>query len=246
MPFTTDIASPSDQRDSPPRTHFPDPHLSSEPAAGWADSSWNAAETRASNGVSSTRDTRISDDLMRPSDRSQTGAHTIDVFSGSARGPLKKPAWTNEELEGKYTPAASPKKSSLKSGSPDSDKRVHFSPTTLDAPPSPTRSNSPPKVYSGPESIYAPSPVANHVVAGYSPVPPPPPLESYIYAPSPHRNSPPRVLHPSAPPPPPLELTPEIIAKAQKRCRYAISALDYEDAETARKELREALALLEL
>jgi vacuolar protein sorting-associated protein VTA1 len=53
-------------------------------------------------------------------------------------------------------------------------------------------------------------------------------------------------LHPSAPPPPPLELTPEIIAKAQKRCRYAISALDYEDAETARKELREALALLEL
>ncbi|KAI0315265.1 Vta1 like-domain-containing protein [Amylostereum chailletii] len=58
---------------------------------------------------------------------------------------------------------------------------------------------------------------------------------------------------PSAPPPPPivpshpsppLELTPAVIAKAQKHCRFAISALDYEDAEQARKELRAALALL--
>ena len=43
----------------------------------------------------------------------------------------------------------------------------------------------------------------------------------------------------------PFELTPEVITKVQKRCRYAISALDYEDAETARRELRAALALLE-
>ncbi|KAF8665267.1 hypothetical protein AX16_000288 [Volvariella volvacea WC 439] len=42
----------------------------------------------------------------------------------------------------------------------------------------------------------------------------------------------------------PLELTVEIIAKTQKHCRFAISALDYDDAETARKELRAALALL--
>lgn len=52
------------------------------------------------------------------------------------------------------------------------------------------------------------------------------------------------------PPPPPEEmkvepeLTPITIAKAQKHCRFAISALDYEDAEQARKELRAALAVL--
>jgi len=88
-----------------------------------------------------------------------------------------------------------------------------------------------------------------------SPVPPPPimfpvgspPPTSAIFAPS----SPPRVIAP--PPPAPVavpslprefELTSTIIAKAQKHCRFAISSLDYEDAEQARKELRAALALL--
>jgi vacuolar protein sorting-associated protein VTA1 len=41
-----------------------------------------------------------------------------------------------------------------------------------------------------------------------------------------------------------LELSPSIIAKAQKHCRFAISALDYEDAAQAKKELRAALAAL--
>jgi vacuolar protein sorting-associated protein VTA1 len=45
-------------------------------------------------------------------------------------------------------------------------------------------------------------------------------------------------------PSPPPELTPQLIAKAQKHCRFAISALDYEDADQARKELRAALAVL--
>jgi vacuolar protein sorting-associated protein VTA1 len=40
------------------------------------------------------------------------------------------------------------------------------------------------------------------------------------------------------------ELTPEVIAKAQKHARFAISALDYEDVEQSRKELRTALAIL--
>ncbi|KAF7436508.1 hypothetical protein PC9H_003341 [Pleurotus ostreatus] len=45
-------------------------------------------------------------------------------------------------------------------------------------------------------------------------------------------------------PPDPVVLTPSVIAKAQKHCRFAISALDYEDAAQARKELRTALAIL--
>lgn len=237
------------------QVHFSGNHLDnsfSNPAVGFTDpptSSWSTAEAHGlhasgaifppvGNGLPSTQDTK--DDLIQTLGRSGTGAHTIDAFSGSARGPLKKAAWTNEELEGKYTP---PKKSSLKSGSPDSDRRVHFSPTTTLEPSSPVKS--PSEVYSGPESIYAPpSPVVNHV---YSPVPPPPPANtpgSYIYAPPP-RDSPPRAAYPSTHLPKPFELTPEIVSKAQKLCRYAISALDYEDTETARKELREALALLE-
>ena len=42
----------------------------------------------------------------------------------------------------------------------------------------------------------------------------------------------------------PAELTPQVIARAQKHCRFAISALDYEDAEQAIKELRQALRML--
>ncbi|KAF8807847.1 hypothetical protein BYT27DRAFT_6591119 [Phlegmacium glaucopus] len=66
------------------------------------------------------------------------------------------------------------------------------------------------------------------------------------------QQSPPAVYsRPRAPPPPPVpiqdrpvELTPAIISKAQKHCRFAVSALNYEDAEQAKKELRAALALL--
>jgi vacuolar protein sorting-associated protein VTA1 len=53
------------------------------------------------------------------------------------------------------------------------------------------------------------------------------------------------VPSPPSPPVSPPDLTPQLIAKAQKHCRFAISALDYEDADQARKELRAALAVLE-
>lgn len=42
----------------------------------------------------------------------------------------------------------------------------------------------------------------------------------------------------------PAGLTNAIIAKVQKHCRFAISSLDYEDEDQAKKELRAALALL--
>ncbi|KIK96379.1 hypothetical protein PAXRUDRAFT_825999 [Paxillus rubicundulus Ve08.2h10] len=45
-------------------------------------------------------------------------------------------------------------------------------------------------------------------------------------------------------PPRAVELTPSIIAKAQRHCRFAISSLDYEDPEHAIKELRAALEIL--
>ncbi|KAG5652066.1 hypothetical protein H0H81_006421 [Sphagnurus paluster] len=42
----------------------------------------------------------------------------------------------------------------------------------------------------------------------------------------------------------PMELTPTLLAKVQKHSRFAISALDYEDIDTARMELRNALVIL--
>ena len=62
-------------------------------------------------------------------------------------------------------------------------------------------------------------------------------------------------VHAPPPPPPPkppgrvvtltpVELTASVVTKAQKHCRFAISALEYEDAEQARKELKTALAIL--
>jgi vacuolar protein sorting-associated protein VTA1 len=76
-----------------------------------------------------------------------------------------------------------------------------------------------------PTSISSTTPV----VAAVAPVPPPPIL---------YPQSPPAVI---APPP---ELTPQLIAKIQRHCKFAVSALDYEDGDTARKELRAALAML--
>jgi vacuolar protein sorting-associated protein VTA1 len=43
---------------------------------------------------------------------------------------------------------------------------------------------------------------------------------------------------------PPPELTPKLIAAIQRHCKFAISALDYEDPETARMQLRSALDML--
>ncbi|GJE99635.1 Vta1 like-domain-containing protein [Phanerochaete sordida] len=77
--------------------------------------------------------------------------------------------------------------------------------------------------------------------------PPPPPASSYPTPPMPI------LSHQPAHIPPPVEatitpavedLSPSMITKIQKHCKFAISALDYEDAETARKELRAALKML--
>lgn len=90
---------------------------------------------------------------------------------------------------------------------------------------------------------------------------PPPPPQQYIPPPQPpqqHFNPPPQPQYHAPPPqipasiPPPtiaarqpiLNTDEEAIAKAQKHARWAISALNFEDAETAVKELRAALVTL--
>lgn len=89
-----------------------------------------------------------------------------------------------------------------------------------------------------------PSPPRTHVQ--FSPAAPPPPVLYPHGAPPP----PPPVVSPRAVAAAatvtnvPVVLTPALVTRAQKHCRFAISALDYEDAEQARKELRAALEIL--
>lgn len=74
--------------------------------------------------------------------------------------------------------------------------------------------------------------------------PAPPPTRSAAPTSAPAR-APPPAAAPAAPPRPRRdEYDPMEVAQMQKHCRWAISALNYDDFETARKELRLALAML--
>ena len=161
------------------------------------------------------------------------------------------------------------RRSSVSSGSPNGKKSVHFTPsvsgglssTDGSAPSSPASEirhvlpediyaptvHTPSTIYHEPQPSTPPLPpnLSNIYVSPAPPpaVPPAPQPSTYspnsIYAPSG-----PAFSSPSIPQAEPVILTPAIIAKAQKHCRFAISSLDYEDAEQARKELRAALSAL--
>lgn len=204
----------------------------------------------------------------------RNGSGSSSHSGGGTSPPKPKKVWVSDDVEGKFSPPSSPPRPSAmkapgREGSPEGKKRVHFSssadvvPSTPELPP---RDPSPAEVYQGPPSIYAaplekrtPSPPSiPHVnisppSASYSP----PRYASPGQLTNNFSSSPPRSYPAVIPPPPPpplmsaaipsshVELTPQLIAKAQKHCRFAISSLDYEDAEQAKKELRTALALLE-
>ena len=93
----------------------------------------------------------------------------------------------------------------------------------------------------------APSDASYLTESPYASAPPRPPQPSAPPLPPPPSVSYVQISRPPPPPPepsPPPELTPGLIAKAQRHCRFAISSLDYEDVQQARKELHAALAIL--
>ncbi|KAF7307057.1 hypothetical protein MIND_00498800 [Mycena indigotica] len=117
-------------------------------------------------------------------------------------------------------------------------KSVHFTPSVA--------GNSPPvSPYYPTASSHVPP---DSVIFGNSnsmyPSAPPPDVFTPPLPPPPTIAVPPTLVSQPPPPQPLTVLTPLVVAKAQKHCRFAISALDYEDAEQARKELRAALAVL--
>jgi vacuolar protein sorting-associated protein VTA1 len=83
-----------------------------------------------------------------------------------------------------------------------------------------------------------PQPSAYHsppATSFHSPPPPPPQQQHY---------PPPQQQHQQHQHYQPIEVSEENIGKAQKSAKWAISALDYDDVETAVKQLKQALALL--
>jgi len=155
---------------------------------------------------------------------SSAAAHADETVS-QARTP--RTAWVSEELEGWPSPAPV----TPPSAPPDIDV---FPPTP----------SFPPEVEPVQDVAATAPPEATdpHLPRCHQPPPPPPP-----YAP------PAAGFRPPPPPPMPVhvpvsapsgELPPSLIVKIQKHCRFAISSLDYEDAEQARRELRAALELL--
>ena len=171
---------------------------------------------------------------------------TFDVPTSPAPGDWQDPrrARVSGELEGVPEQPATPEESLF--GDP------HIRRPTQ-PPPGQAPSQSPPQP-SEPGSTQPPGAVPTHIETYTLPptgpavnASPQPPIQPYL----PMQHPPPQMINsfvppqppPSAPIPPP-QLTPQKIAQAQKHCRYAISALDYEDFERARQDLLDALKII--
>ncbi|KAI0814797.1 Vta1 like-domain-containing protein [Irpex lacteus] len=180
------------------------------------------------------------------------GANTRnEEFPSQAQSAVRK-AWVSEDLEGTdaetlpssgvhqgLVPPEVPARPEISPSSSDSGvKKVHFTPSVTGgltpAPPLDTNPVLPPGFVPSPVQPPPPSLPSGPPPVVQSPSPPPPIL-SYPAQPQ-HQSHIPAAT--------PEDLTPQVIARVQKHCKFAISALDYEDAEQARKELRAALRML--
>ncbi|RDX50470.1 DUF605-domain-containing protein [Lentinus brumalis] len=179
--------------------------------------------------------------------------------SSSSAGPTRR-AFVSEELEGKTEGEIDAETTPP----PSAAKSVRFSPSVVGGALSPSE----PPIDEDPFSVRSPGPSAppsSGTAYGSASAPPLPPSQTSparpppppAATPSPSRSHPQAYVQgvPSGPTPAmgaatatvtttPPQLTPQIISRAQKHCKFAISALDYEDSEQAVKELREALRLL--
>ncbi|EIW64347.1 DUF605-domain-containing protein [Trametes versicolor FP-101664 SS1] len=170
-------------------------------------------------------------------------------------GSGRRAAYVSEELEGRDDDDRGGETPSPTSAA----KSVHFSPSVVGG----ASSAGPPEqdpfsvhvvVNSPPASPYTvPPPLSSSASNSPAIVPPPLPHHGAVPTVSPTRTQQQYVARPSLPLESPTlatvtttppELTPQVVSRVQKHCRYAISALDYEDPEQAIKELRAALRML--
>ncbi|KAI9570263.1 Vta1 like-domain-containing protein [Boletus coccyginus] len=196
--------------------------------------------------------------------------HVVDPLSraaAQASSSKLRTAWVSTEMEGAASDDEPVEDARLgrgrarSAGGSSPPKRASASPLfsaqEVTSPP-PVLSELPPGFVPTGVPSYAPAPASatfgSPRAAFVMPPPPPPPHVSHspptlLTFTSPVSSIAPlpttEFIHtPPYPPPRDLDLTPKLIAKAQKHCRFAISALDYEDTQHAIRELKAALETL--
>ncbi|KAK7058412.1 hypothetical protein VNI00_002046 [Paramarasmius palmivorus] len=228
---------------------------------------WSTAATPGATTVSGTPMEGVNNTNLNAFPGFQQGAWTSSPLAGKTRGGQAS-THTREGSNSSNGSTESARTNGSGTGRQRKDststKKVHFSPTVGAGPPPtapPPFGVFPPPNAAHPTSISPPPASFDPALLGFQPsagtVPPPPTIQSQLQhshhspvPPPPPPSAPmsgpktPTAVFPPEPKPVEVELTPQVIAKAQKHCRFAISALDYEDAAQARKELRAALAAL--
>ena len=143
-------------------------------------------------------------------------------------------ATVSDELEG---PLFSPEDSSL--GDPNIRRPTQSSP---ELPPQPSESG-PFQPFGTVPSNTESQTTSQPDIRSFEQISHPPPSPPILTQPQPAPVISPPPTGPSASPP--AQLTPKEIAQVQKHCRYAITALDYEDFERAKQDLLDALKMME-
>ncbi|THH33564.1 hypothetical protein EUX98_g673 [Antrodiella citrinella] len=193
------------------------------------------------------------------------------IADGNPTPTPSRRAWVSDDIEGRNSDSDIEEDDSLlrRPGiSPVVSSSTPASNSTMSTTPSTTPSSSnfeadepfdviivppPPSVVPAPVSGELPSgfvPAASLSPTGFVTTTSPPPTLNSQPAPSaitPTQRTAHVARSPSVLAPPqsePVVLTSAVVTKVQRHCKFAISALDYEDPETARKELRAALAIL--
>lgn len=232
QPFTSaEPPSPVPQPPTPPRTfreHSPSTRLHRSPRRQSPPPQLPAADITRANDVPVYAEGRLDEETLTPGRWSTTATPGYDLTHEQALGGIAE----RDEMSRRSTPISGspPRAAAMPVHSPSASPR-RYSPrldaTTL--PPGFVPTNLPMAAYAGPCAVDS-NGIAETFVAAASPcaLPSHPSMHAAV----------------QSPPPQAPELSPSVVAMAQKHCRFAISSLDYEDVEQARKELLAALDLL--
>lgn len=228
-----------------------DPVYFEQPGASDSNKLMHQPATQAVCDIHDESPTRDADSLRSEGNGSSTNSISIS-------SPQQKKAWVSDDVEEMSSPSSlQPRaiEASERQGSLERKDQTQFSTASNFNPllEYSFRVPSQAEVYQGPSSICAPSsrisqPPSIPEAGTSSPASCSHMNLLHVYPEQSASNClPPKSSAPSVTalaPPSSMELAPELIAKAQKHCRFAISSLDYEDVEQAKKELRTALTLL--
>lgn len=224
---STKSPSPVPQPPTPPRTFrepSPSTGLHRSPRRQSPPPQLPAADITRANDVPVYGERRLDEETLTPGRWSTTATPGYDLTHEQALGGIAE----HDEVSRRSTPiSGSPPRAAVRwAHSPSTSPPRRHSPR-LDAtlPPGFVPTNLPMAEYAGPCVVDS-----NGIT------------ETFVPAASPYALPSHPSIHAAVPPPP--EVPPSVVAMAQKHCRFAISSLDYEDVEQARKELLATLDLL--